>query len=77
MRTPAATSTYTSGLAPSDLQDAYKLTAYSASNGSTETVAIVDAYNDPTAEQDLAHLGGSRDSRAMTRPVRPRRSEDE
>ncbi|MGZ4599966.1 MAG: S53 family peptidase [Oryzihumus sp.] len=39
-----------SGLAPSDIRSAYGLT--SASSGG-RTVAIVDAYNDPTAEADL------------------------
>ncbi|MFL6077890.1 MAG: hypothetical protein ACJ73S_31385 [Mycobacteriales bacterium] len=38
------------GLNPADLRSAYKLT----SNGSaSQTVAIVDAFNDPTAEADL------------------------
>jgi IPT/TIG domain len=41
-----------SGLAPADLQSAYKLPSSSA--GAGQTVAIVDAYNDPTAESDLA-----------------------
>jgi hypothetical protein len=41
-----------SGLAPAELQSAYKLPSSSA--GSGQTVAIVDAYNDPTAESDLA-----------------------
>jgi len=41
-----------SGLAPAELQSAYKLPSTSA--GSGQTVAIVDAYNDPTAESDLA-----------------------
>jgi subtilase family serine protease len=41
-----------SGLTPADLQDAYKLPSSSA--GSGQTVAIVDAYDAPTAEQDLA-----------------------
>jgi subtilase family serine protease len=41
-----------SGYGPADLQDAYKLP--SASNGSGQTVAIVDAYDDPNAEADLA-----------------------
>lgn len=36
------------GLNPADIQSAYKL-----SGSSTATVAIVDAYNDPTAEADL------------------------
>jgi subtilase family serine protease len=40
------------GLNPSDLQSAYKLPSSSA--GSGQTVAIVDAYNDPNAESDLA-----------------------
>ncbi|MCO6008740.1 S53 family peptidase [Actinoallomurus purpureus] len=39
-----------SGLSPANLQSAYKL---SASGGSGQTVAIVDAYNAPTAEADL------------------------
>jgi len=39
-----------SGLAPSDIRSAYGLT--SASSGG-RTVAIVDAYDDPTAEADL------------------------
>ncbi len=41
-----------SGLNPSDLQSAYKLPSSSA--GSGQTVAIVDAYNDPNAASDLA-----------------------
>jgi hypothetical protein len=40
-----------SGYGPTDLRSAYKLTA---SGSSTETVAIVDAYDDPNAESDLA-----------------------
>jgi subtilase family serine protease len=40
-----------SGLAPADLQGAYKLPSSSA--GSGQTVAIVDAYDAPTAEADL------------------------
>jgi subtilase family serine protease len=46
---PAAT-TAPSGYGPSDLRSAYKLTATGASS---QTVAIVDAYDDPTAEADL------------------------
>ena len=38
------------GLHPTDLQDAYSLPVQSAGG----TVAIVDAYDDPTAETDLA-----------------------
>jgi subtilase family serine protease len=40
-----------SGLFPADLRSAYNLT----SNGSSsQTIAIVDAFDDPTAEADLA-----------------------
>ncbi|MDQ2838598.1 MAG: peptidase S8 [Actinomycetota bacterium] len=39
-----------SGLNPADIQSAYKLSGSAAGR----TVAIVDAYNDPTAESDLA-----------------------
>jgi hypothetical protein len=38
------------GLSPADLRSAYKLPT---SGGSGQTVAIVDAYNDPNAESDL------------------------
>lgn len=41
-----------SGYGPSQLQSAYKLPSSTA--GSGETVAIVDAYNDPHAAADLA-----------------------
>ncbi|GAA0315144.1 S53 family peptidase [Actinoallomurus spadix] len=40
-----------SGLSPANLQSAYKLPS---TGGSGQTVAIVDAYNAPTAEADLA-----------------------
>jgi subtilase family serine protease len=40
-----------SGYGPADLQSAYKLPSSTA--GSGRTVAIVDAYDDPTAESDL------------------------
>ena len=40
------------GYTPCDLQSAYNLP--SASAGSGETVAVVDAYDDPNAESDLA-----------------------
>ncbi len=42
------------GYGPSQLQAAYGLTSASASLGSGTTVAVVDAYNDPTAASDLA-----------------------
>ncbi|NUP51145.1 MAG: S8 family serine peptidase [Catenulispora sp.] len=45
---PAATP---SGYGPADLQSAYNLPSSTA--GSGQTVAIVDAYDDPTAEADL------------------------
>ncbi|HEY9473485.1 MAG TPA: hypothetical protein VIS06_06480, partial [Mycobacteriales bacterium] len=41
-----------SGLGPSDLQDAYNLPSATAGGG--QTVAIVDAMDDPNAESDLA-----------------------
>jgi hypothetical protein len=40
-----------SGLTPADLQSAYKL---DVSGGANATIAIVDAQDDPKAEQDLA-----------------------
>jgi len=48
-----------SGYGPSDLQSAYKLPSATAGGG--QTVAIVDAYDDPNAEADLgvyrSHFG--------------------
>ena len=41
------------GYGPADLQSAYTLAAASASGGTGQTVAIVDAYDDRTAESDL------------------------
>jgi len=43
-----------SGYGPSSLQSAYAIAGAAASSGSGVTVAIVDAYNDPNAEADLA-----------------------
>jgi subtilase family serine protease len=43
-----------SGYGPSDLQSAYNVAAAAAFDGSGQTVAIVDAYDDPNAEADLA-----------------------
>src|SRR5205807_1026596 len=43
-----------SGYGPADLQSAYNIALAAANNGSGQTVAIVDAYNDPNAESDLA-----------------------
>jgi subtilase family serine protease len=58
-----SSSTTPSGYYPSNLQSAYGLGSASANNGTGQTVAIVDAYDDPNAESDLAkyretfHLG--------------------
>ncbi|MBV9333414.1 MAG: hypothetical protein JO146_05355, partial [Candidatus Eremiobacteraeota bacterium] len=41
------------GYAPSDLQRAYELTTDSATRGGGETVAIVDAYDNPNVAKDL------------------------
>jgi subtilase family serine protease len=43
-----------SGYGPAQFQAAYNLAAASAADGSGTTVAVVDAYNDPTAASDLA-----------------------
>ncbi len=42
------------GFSPADLQSAYALAPSSAAYGAGQTVAIVDAYDDPKAESDLA-----------------------
>jgi hypothetical protein len=46
---------------PADIQDAYGLTSVAAAYGADQTVAIVDAYDLPSAEHDLnvyrAHYG--------------------
>ncbi len=49
-----ATEPAPSGYFPAELQSAYGLASVSASSGSTQTVAVVDAYDDPNAETDLA-----------------------
>jgi subtilase family serine protease len=51
---PDATSAPVYGYRPADLQAAYGLASAAASNGASQTVAIVDAYNDPSAASDLA-----------------------
>ncbi|MCX4744126.1 S53 family peptidase [Kitasatospora sp. NBC_01287] len=43
-----------SGYGPADIQSAYNLASPAAANGAGETVAIVDAQDDPNAEADLA-----------------------
>jgi subtilase family serine protease len=50
--TPDASTTYTSGYRPVDLQSAYNLPSGTA--GAGQTIAIVDAYDNPNAEADLA-----------------------
>jgi subtilase family serine protease len=42
------------GYGPSSLQSAYNLTSASSSGGMGESVAVVDAFNDPDAVSDLA-----------------------
>ncbi|MFH8339739.1 peptidase S8 [Streptomyces sp. AM6-12] len=51
---PDASSGTPTGYGPSDLQSAYGLASAAASKGAGETVAIVDAYDDPNAAADLA-----------------------
>src|SRR5260370_5934684 len=41
--------------APSSLQSAYNMQSAATSSGAGRTVAIVDAYHDPNAENDLAY----------------------
>jgi len=43
-----------SGLGPADLRGAYSLASAAVRNGKGQTVALVDAYDDPTIESDLA-----------------------
>ncbi|MFE1944493.1 S53 family peptidase [Streptomyces massasporeus] len=50
----AAEASSPSGYGPTDLRNAYGLTSAAANNGSGRTIAIVDAYDDPNAESDLA-----------------------
>jgi hypothetical protein len=42
------------GYTPADLQDAYGLASAAAKPGGGETIAVVDAFNDPAAAADLA-----------------------
>ncbi len=50
---PLATTAPSGGYGPADLQSAYNVASAAASSGSSQTVAIVDAYDDSTAEADL------------------------
>jgi hypothetical protein len=43
-----------SGYGPTDLRSAYNLTAASLTNGIGQTIAIIDAYDNPNAEANLA-----------------------
>jgi subtilase family serine protease len=52
LRLPGGPSSAAVPYGPADLQAAYQLP--SATKGSGQTVAIVDAFDDPTAESDLA-----------------------
>jgi subtilase family serine protease len=54
------------GYGPSTFQAAYGLTAASAADGSGTTVAVVDAYNDPTAASDLAEYRSAAGLPALT-----------
>ena len=49
---PNATASH-GGLGPADLRAAYSLASAAASRGKGQTVALVDAYDDPTIESDL------------------------
>ena len=51
MGRPGSTSTTPAGYGPSDLRSAYSFPSTTA--GSGQTVAIVDAYDDPNAENDV------------------------
>jgi subtilase family serine protease len=51
IRTDIAPQAVPSGYGPADLRAAYNLTS---SGSATQTVAVVDAYDSPTAEADLA-----------------------
>jgi subtilase family serine protease len=50
---PPLATTGPSGYGPADLQSAYNVASAAASAGGAQTVAIVDAYDDKTAEADL------------------------
>jgi len=50
----AGTAPVGDGYGPADLQSAYNLTSASLTGGTGESVAVVDAYNDPNAVSDLA-----------------------
>ncbi|HEY0382568.1 MAG TPA: hypothetical protein VGC72_10245 [Candidatus Elarobacter sp.] len=53
-RSASAHSPPPDGFGPADLQSAYRLTAAARTKGDDALVAVVDAYDTPQAEQDLA-----------------------
>ncbi|QMU77924.1 hypothetical protein GXW83_21735 [Streptacidiphilus sp. PB12-B1b] len=53
-RAGASRAAAVSGYGPSQLQSAYNLASAAASGGSGQTVAVVDAFDDPNAAGDLA-----------------------
>ena len=55
-----------SGYGPSQLRSAYNLAAAAAADGSGTKVAVVDAYNDPTAASDLAEYRSAAGLPALT-----------
>lgn len=56
---PNAAADSPAGYGPGDLQSAYGLTSAASASGSGRTIAIVDAYDDPNAESDLANTHGA------------------
>lgn len=59
---PNAAADSPTGYGPSDLQSAHGLASAASASGSGRTIAIVDAYDDPNAESDLAN---THDSQAL------------
>jgi hypothetical protein len=55
---PAVVNAAPVGYGPADLQSAYGLSSASATRGGTQTVAVIDAYDDPSAESDLSAYRG-------------------
>jgi hypothetical protein len=53
LRTDVVAQSTPFGYGPADLQSAYCLAAASAAGGTGQTVAVVDAYDDPKAQSDL------------------------
>jgi hypothetical protein len=51
---PTAASALPAGYSPAELQAAYRLTAAAKTKGDDALIAIVDAFDDPHAERDLA-----------------------